>query len=222
MKKVTSFNQTGSISDWARWLGISECAMRERLKKYPVEEALTRPTRGGEGQKLYYYKGERKRLKSWAEELGLSYSTLCKKVNQGYTIEQVVNSVRKKKGIKHFNSLFIEEIPVELVGTLEDSFIQGLQDQHKLKNFKSSKFNHPIKSHVQQLEYEFYSTELLKDEALELCKQYPEINFTWSFHNYNKTEIGLVEQEDRIRRCSASLTQKGYETSTVRLINQVI
>lgn len=97
--KLTYKGKTKTLTEWAKELNIKPATLYGRLfdKNWSIERAFeTKP------QKRRYsvtYNGETKSIKEWALQLGITYSAITHKLSRGWTIEEIINSVKGEKVI---------------------------------------------------------------------------------------------------------------------------
>lgn len=91
--RLLSYNgETYSLNAWARKLGITHSALRVRLENWTLEKALTEPPTPSKERtaKILSHDGHVLTVKEWSLKLGMPYSTLCYRLRQGLSIEQII------------------------------------------------------------------------------------------------------------------------------------
>ncbi len=91
--RMLSYNgETLCLLDWAKRIGITHSALRVRLDNWPIERALTEPAMPSKAStaKTLSHDGCTLSVKEWASKLGIPYSTLCYRLRQGLSIEQII------------------------------------------------------------------------------------------------------------------------------------
>ncbi len=98
---VTFNNETLTILDWSRRIGIDPAALRRRLSEWPLEKAMTAPSLWRKGRvgnrwktranRMLTFNGETKTMKEWAERIGLKLSTLHSRISYlGMSVEKAL------------------------------------------------------------------------------------------------------------------------------------
>jgi hypothetical protein len=91
-KKITFDEQTLSIAEWARRLGITASALSLRLKKWGVEKSLTtRRCPIGRAKKRYQFRGELLTISEISQRTGIRFKALYSRVSRGWPIERAVS-----------------------------------------------------------------------------------------------------------------------------------
>lgn len=91
--RMLSYNgETLCLLDWAKRLGITHSTLRVRLEQWPIEKALTAPATPSKKStaQMLSINGETLSLKEWAHKLRMPYSTLCYRLRQGWSIEEIL------------------------------------------------------------------------------------------------------------------------------------
>lgn len=101
-KKITYRGKTRNIAQWARELGISESAMRSRLREFKKGKLARRcvfaegeldPLRKGRHVKYQnWYRGRRLKLKEIARRKGCGTTAVQTWLSQGYTATQILDN----------------------------------------------------------------------------------------------------------------------------------
>jgi hypothetical protein len=112
LRLVTYNGETKTISSWARKLGIKRNTLDARLQKWgDVEKAFTARTntfrtkqKESARSRMIEYSGKRQCLADWAKELGIGFTTLCGRLNTGWTVEEALSTPRAKKDRRHLKS----------------------------------------------------------------------------------------------------------------------
>lgn len=83
---VTYRGETLCITDWAKRLGIEPSGLRSRLKRWPLERAMTEPPGVGVGgthdAPRVTFRGETLRIAEWAKRLGMRRTTLRERIRR--------------------------------------------------------------------------------------------------------------------------------------------
>jgi hypothetical protein len=83
------------MAEWARELGITSTSLAYRLKRYSLDEALSRRKKNVFSEIKYL--GEVHSLKEWASLLGISYNTLQYRLaNLGLSVEDAFSAPSRK------------------------------------------------------------------------------------------------------------------------------
>lgn len=89
-----------NITELAEKHGIKICTLRARLDKgIPIEVALTTPLEPRNTPMAIEYNGKVQSLKAWSRELGIHYETLRTRIENGWSIEDVLT---KKVRATHY------------------------------------------------------------------------------------------------------------------------
>jgi len=85
------------VSEWARGLGLSPSAMGERLKNWPLEEAMTRPIhedrrRCGRKDKVEW-RGRLGYVADHARDAGLIPTTVYGRIKKGWSLEKALSTL---------------------------------------------------------------------------------------------------------------------------------
>ena len=93
-RRITFNGQTRTITEWSELLGFSATLIPDRLDLgWSVEEALTTTTnrhKARRSTKQYTCNGETYSASEWAKIRGLDVSTIRKRLQRGFTIEQAL------------------------------------------------------------------------------------------------------------------------------------
>jgi len=99
-KKITRGRKTRTVPQWAIVLGISVSALRERLKRHPVDVALRKRLpkhQNGPPGRLLTFRGETMNQTKWAKRLGFSKQCLHARLKTMPVEEALSMPVSKKK-----------------------------------------------------------------------------------------------------------------------------
>ena len=94
---ITHDGRTQSASAWARELGLTYHALRERLRHWPVERALTLPKQTNV-QWLITHDGRTQGAMAWSRELGMTLAGLKARLRRGETIEKALGDRSRRRG----------------------------------------------------------------------------------------------------------------------------
>lgn len=91
--RMISYNgETLCLLDWAKRLGITHSTLRVRLESWTLEKALTEPATPSKEStaRILSHNDCTMNIKEWAIKLKIPYSTLCYRLRQGLSIEQII------------------------------------------------------------------------------------------------------------------------------------
>ncbi|QPY77399.1 helix-turn-helix DNA binding domain protein [Bacillus phage Anthos] len=88
---------TKTITEWSESLGGKPTLVQGRLDLgWSEEDALTKPVTNMKsnqyGVKLVEYQGKKQSMKDWADEVGLPYHTLARRLNKGWDIDRAMTT----------------------------------------------------------------------------------------------------------------------------------
>lgn len=98
--RYTVNGQTHTAAEWAEIIGVSEYALRLRMKKgMSMAEAIAhKPTKISTGEKLYTAHGRAQTMRQWAAESGIPAGTLrCRMYRDGMSFEQALDRGQKPR-----------------------------------------------------------------------------------------------------------------------------
>lgn len=83
--------KSGSVSWWARHLGMSPSSLFSRLEKYgdDFDKILRAPTKTRKVS-IIEYKGEKHNISQWAKIRGMSSATLAARLANGWPVERAL------------------------------------------------------------------------------------------------------------------------------------
>lgn len=89
--KIVTFNgRSQTVSQWANEIGISRITLAGRLRRMPVEDALTRPV---QARLAWTFDGRTMTPSEWATETGISRGTLVARVvGMGWPVEKALTT----------------------------------------------------------------------------------------------------------------------------------
>ena len=95
--KLTYKGETKYLKDWASQLGMKNQTLYGRIfvKNWSVERALE--TVPKKRRYSITYNGTTKTIREWAECLGITYAAITHKLSRGWSIEEIVNSVKGER-----------------------------------------------------------------------------------------------------------------------------
>ena len=95
---LTHNGRTMPLCLWAREFAVDELTLHKRLKRgWPMERALQAPKRGGDaacGGALLAHRGRSMTIVRWAEETGLTRSTIRGRLAMGWSVERALETPR--------------------------------------------------------------------------------------------------------------------------------
>ncbi len=99
-KFITCFGLTLRQSEWARLTGINKATISSRLRDgWTIEDALTVSTKN---PKLWIAFGSKKTLAEWAQEFGVTHTTLITRMqNQSLSLEDALNIGPREAKLYH-------------------------------------------------------------------------------------------------------------------------
>ncbi|AGY48563.1 HNH endonuclease [Bacillus phage Spock] len=88
---------TKTITEWSESLGGKHTLVQGRLDLgWSEEDALTKPVTDMKsnqyGVKLVEHQGKKQSMKDWADEVGLPYHTLARRLNKGWDIDRAMTT----------------------------------------------------------------------------------------------------------------------------------
>lgn len=91
---IISFNgKTQTLAQWSDELGVDARTLWARLKKWPVERALTEHTHSEFRRKLLTYNGETHSVYDWARICNIKPTTLSTRINRfGWSVEKALTT----------------------------------------------------------------------------------------------------------------------------------
>lgn len=95
---LTLHGKTQILSDWARELGMTGTSLRKRLRRWPIERALSAPP----AKPLRItFEGKQQTIATVAEKLGIHVSTLRSRIDNGWSVRRAVEKSSKPLLIRH-------------------------------------------------------------------------------------------------------------------------
>jgi len=92
---ITMDGKTQNMKQWAKELGIPYSLVQSRIKHgWDPVEALRKPSTDPSrcNCTLITYAGKTQNVREWADELGVNYKTLHRRLADGWTVERAFNS----------------------------------------------------------------------------------------------------------------------------------
>ncbi len=91
-RRLTHNGETHGLNEWARILGITHGTLKWRLDNWSLDKALTEPPTPSKESAVKTLSHGRHVLtvKEWSHKLGMPYSTLCYRLRNGLSIEQII------------------------------------------------------------------------------------------------------------------------------------
>jgi len=93
---ITLNGQSLTITEWAATLGIERSVMYRRLKRWPLERALTEPLFPKIKTRPITFEGETMRLKDWAFRIGITSSVLHRRL-RNWPLERALTKPPHRK-----------------------------------------------------------------------------------------------------------------------------
>ncbi len=87
VRLITYGGQTLCVTDWAKKIGLKRETLFGRLRKWSLEDALTRPD---SSRRLLTYKGETMSVTDWAKKFGLRHACLTHRLHRGWSLEEAL------------------------------------------------------------------------------------------------------------------------------------
>jgi hypothetical protein len=88
-----------TLEQWALRLGIDPHALSSRIAHgWPLERALTAPSRGSTAAKVLEYGGRRLSTSAWARESGIPSRTLRRRLERGWSVERALTEPLGRQG----------------------------------------------------------------------------------------------------------------------------
>ena len=106
--KITYNGCTLNQTDWAKKLGVSRQRIQQRLKKYPVDEALSIVKHYARQPKLFFTVGsETLSITEWSIRSGVLYGTINQRLNRGIPPELACTMKESitAKVLEHFQQM---------------------------------------------------------------------------------------------------------------------
>lgn len=91
---LTYRGRSMNLAQWARFLGVSQSLVAQRLRKgWPIKRVLASNRFGGKAKPITY-KGKTQSISAWARELDLNHVTLLQRIRLGWPIHLVLSPGR--------------------------------------------------------------------------------------------------------------------------------
>lgn len=86
-RHITFRGVTRTMLDWAGRLGVCRDTLRQRLRDWPLERAMTQPPQSSQ---LITVNGVARTFREWSEHTGIKLCTIKKRIESGWSIEEAV------------------------------------------------------------------------------------------------------------------------------------